>query len=266
MIDTPVKPDAPGSPDEPAASARRAWWIVGGSITGAALITSLAIFGVWAWTISSTDEHDTRTQEYDHPVSAADVKADIGDVRFEAADGTGLEFRVKTRWLGAEPDTAEDWDDDVFTATGECAQSHFFGLDVDQCQTNYTLGLPAGADAVAETGLGDITFDGLDAMIDVQTGVGDVVGDNLRATSTTVESGVGDVSLEFDQVLGDIAVDAGTGDVVITVPDDGTTYEVRYDGGVGDRNIEIATDPSAEADYVIAVTNGVGSLTVQYGI
>jgi hypothetical protein len=188
------------------------------------------------------------TQEFDGPDDAADVTADIGDVVFEATEGAGLDYRLKTRWLGAEPDTSEDWDGDVFTAVGECGQSDFLGLDVDQCQTNYTLGLPSGADAAAETG------------------VGDVFGEHLRTTSTTVETGVGDVSLGFDEVRGDITVDAGTGDVLIIVPDDGTTYAVSYDGAIGDRNIQIATDPGADADYAITVSGVVGSLTVQYGI
>jgi hypothetical protein len=269
MIDTPAKPAAPGAaetPVEAAYPARKAWWIVGGTLTAAALLTGLAAYGSWAWIVSSTEESDTRTQEFDRPVDTADVTADIGDVVFEATEGAGLDYRLKTRWLGAEPDTSEDWDGDVFTAVGECGQSDFLGLDVDQCQTNYTLGLPSGADAAAETGVGDITFDGLDGEIDAQSGVGDVFGEHLRTTSTTVETGVGDVSLGFDEVRGDITVDAGTGDVLIIVPDDGTTYAVSYDGAIGDRNIQIATDPGADADYAITVSGVVGSLTVQYGI
>ncbi|GAA2269832.1 hypothetical protein GCM10009853_024430 [Glycomyces scopariae] len=265
MIDTPAKPAAPESPEPAAYPARKVWWILGGSITGAALVTGVAIFGSWSWVVSSTDEDETRTKEYDQAVDAVDVRADVGDIAFEAVDGTALEFQLKTRWLGEEPETREDWDGDVFSATGECAQGRFFGLDVDQCQTNYVLGLPAGTDATAETDVGTVSLEGVDGAVDVETGVGDVVGEDLRATSTTIESGVGSVTLEYDQVLGDIVIDAGTGDVIITVPDDGTTYDVDFEGGVGDRNIEIATDPSVQADYTIAVTSGVGSLTVRYG-
>jgi hypothetical protein len=273
MIDTPVQPDTAQSgttgtadtPDEPAYPHRKVWWIVGGALTGATLLTFLAVFGTWSWAVSSEDENDTRAEEFDHAVSAADLTVDVGDVSFEAADAAALEFRLHTEWLGAEPETTEDWHGDVFTANGECDGGPLFGLDFDQCQTDYTLGLPAGADASAQLGVGDISLDGLDADIDVTTGVGDIVGENLTATSTTVESGIGEVHLEFDQVLGDINVDAGTGDVVIIVPDDGTTYDVRFDGGVGDEHIEIATDPGSRADYVIDVTGGIGSLTVQYG-
>lgn len=268
MIDTPAKPDTPdtaGAPDEPAYPHRKVWWIAGGAITGAFLLTFLAVFGAWSWAVSSDNENDTSTQEFDQAVSAAELTVDVGDVSLETAEATALEFRLETEWLGSEPETTEDWDGDVFTAEGECDSGPFFGLDVDQCQTDYTLGLPAGTDASAELGVGDISLDGLDAEIDAKTGIGDVVGEDLNATSTTVESGVGEVHLQFDQVLGDIHVDAGTGDVVIVVPDDGTTYDVRFDGGVGDEHIEIATDPSGQADYVIDVTSGVGSLTVRYG-
>jgi hypothetical protein len=273
MIDTPAQSDkartgtadAADTPDEPAYPHRKVWWIVGGAITGALLLTFLAVFGAWSWAVSSEDESATRTEAFGQAVSAAELTVDVGEVTLEAAAGPALEFRLDTEWLGSEPETGEDWDGEVFTANGECDSSIFLGLDVDQCQTDYTLGLPAGTDASAELGIGDISLDGLDAEIDVNTGVGDIVGENLKATSTTVESGVGEVHLEFDQVLGDIRVDAGTGDVVIVVPDDGATYDVRFDGGVGDEHIEIATDPAGRADYVIDVTSGIGSLTVRYG-
>ncbi|RRR99535.1 DUF4097 family beta strand repeat-containing protein [Glycomyces terrestris] len=265
MIDTPVKPATADTPDEPAYPARKAWWIVGGAVTGAALLTGLLAFGSWAWMISSSEEDATRTEEFDRAVAAAEVRAEVGDLRFEAAAGTALEFRLKTQWLGAAPDTSEEWDGDRFSAEGECDQGRFLGLDVDQCETDYTLGLPAGADATAETGVGDVSLDGLDGAVDIDTGIGDVTGEGLRTTDTTVVTGVGDVTLEFAQVLGDISVEAGTGDVVLTVPDDGTVYEVLHDGGIGDQHIEIATDPTADADYTITVASGVGSLTIQYG-
>lgn len=268
MIDTPTKPaaDSPDTPDQPAYPARKVWWIVGGSITGAALVTGFTVFGAWAWAVSNDDESATRTEEFDRAVSAVDVTADIGSIEFDAARGTALDFRLESTWRGGEPETSEEWSGDFLSVSGECDDSRLLGLDIDQCQTNYTLGLPAGADASGDVGVGDIRLDGLDGDVDVITGVGSITATNLRTTGVTVESGVGDVDLEFDAVLGDIAVDAGAGDVVITVPDDGTTYDVRVDGGVGDQDIRVATDPTADADYVIEVSSGVGTVTVKYGI
>ncbi|MEU5871914.1 DUF4097 family beta strand repeat-containing protein [Glycomyces sp. NPDC047369] len=264
MIDTPTKPAA-DTPDQPVYPARKVWWIVGGSITGAALVTGFTVFGAWAWAVSNDDENATRTEEFNRAVSAVDVTADIGDVQLDAARGTALEFRLESAWRGGEPETTEDWEGDALTVRGECDDGRLLGLDIDQCQTNYTLGLPAGAAATADTGVGDIRLDGLDGDVDAITGVGSIHGTNLRTADVTVENGVGDVDLEFDEVHGDIAIDAGAGDVVITVPDDGTTFDLQIDGGVGDQDIRIATDPNADADYVISVTSGVGSVTVKYG-
>ncbi|MEU6246750.1 hypothetical protein [Glycomyces sp. NPDC047010] len=268
MIDTPTKPatGSPGNPDQPAYPARKVWWIVGGSITGAALVTGFAIFGAWSWVVSAEDENDSRTEQFDQAVSAVDVTTDVGDVQLDAADGTVLDFRLDAAWRGDEPDATEEWSGTKLLVRGECTDGNVLGLDVDQCQTNYTLALPAGTDATAETGVGDIRLDGLDGDIDVVAGVGSIDGADLRSTGVTVSNGVGDVDLEFDEVLGDITVDAGAGDVTITVPDDGTTFDVQIDGGVGDRDIRVATDPSVEADYVINVTSGVGTVTVKYGV
>lgn len=265
MIDTPVKPSATEPPDLPDDSTTKAWWIVGGSITGAVLITAMAAFGVWFWAVGSPDQSFSRSQTYDRAVTAANVSTEIGTIRLEAASGNALTSSIEAKWRGAEAEYREDWNGDAFTAVGDCDETLFIGFDFDHCETNYTIGLPAGTDAVALAEVGDVRLDGLDGAIDASADVGDITGDRLSATGVSAETGVGDISLAFDQVLGDIDVHTGTGDVEIVVPDDGTTYRVVFDSGVGDQNIDIATDPAAEADRVIYVETGVGSLTVRYG-
>jgi hypothetical protein len=224
----------------------------------------MSVVGVWIWTVSSPEETDSHTEEYAQVVSGVDVAVEVGDIELTAADGTSLEMVRETRWRGDEPETAESWHGEAFTAVGDCAEDLAFWPNVSECQVDYALALPSGTAAEAETSVGDIVLDGLDGAVVADTEVGDIEGNDLRATEIDVETSVGSISLEFAQVLGDINVTTDTGDVEIIVPDDGTTYSVVFESGVGSQSIDIATDASTDADYVINVTAGVGDLEVRY--
>lgn len=265
MTVTPENTTATDAPEAEGRATRKIWWIVGGTFTGALLLFAMTIAGVWLWTASSPEEKRTHTEEYPQTVSGVDVDVEIGLIELSAADGDVLEVRRDTGWRGAEPETSEGWRGDTFTAEGECDDRPLFWINIDECRVDYIMHLPAGTDAEANIDVGDIRLNGLDGEIDAETSVGAVDGEELRATSTSVETGVGSVRLAYDQVLGDISIDIGTGDAELILPDDGTTYDVRFNSGVGSQDIDIATDPSTKADYTITVSIGVGDLTVRYG-
>lgn len=264
MIDTPEKQSDTARIDEPAYPNRKVWWIVGGTLTGAVLLFAMAVAGVWIWTASSPQESYTLTEEYPGPVTGAEVDVEVGDIVLEDAAGTALELRTHVEWRGSEPETAEGVSGGVFSADADCGGSLAPWSGADDCRVDYTVGLPSGTGAEAVTDVGDIRLNGLDGEVRAETSVGGIEGVDLRTADLEVEAGVGDVELEFDQVLGDVTVIAGTGDVLIEVPDDGTVYAVRFDAGVGEQDIDIATDAEAKADRVISVEAGVGDLTVRY--
>lgn len=289
MTATPEHPDTPDStPDNPAydtassgvattvlgaagattpddRATRRAWWIAGGIATGAMLLFALIFAGVWLWAVPSAEERRSHTEEYTQELRGVDVSVEVGSIDLVAADGTALEVQRELVWRGSEPEITEEWRGTTFTADGDCDDSPRFWFNVDGCKVAYTLHVPSGTDAEADTDVGEVWLDGLDGAIDVETSVGDIRGEELRATSVTAETGVGTIELAFDEVRGDIRIDIGTGDVELVLPDDGTTFAIDYDTGVGSQNIDIATDASAKADYVITVKIGVGDLSVRYG-
>jgi hypothetical protein len=263
MIDAPAKqPDTPQD-DAPAYSHRKIWWIVGGTLTAAVLLFAMAGAGLWIWAASSPREESNHTEEY-AAVAMATADVEIGDIVLEGVSGTMIEAETHLEWRGAQPEADRGIIGDVFYANGDCDEGLFMLGGIDDCRIDYTLGLPSGVEGGATTSVGDIRLEGLDGDVKAEASVGDVEGVDLRTTDLEVEASVGSVELEFDQVLGDIDVTADTGDVLIEVPDDGTTYAVRFDSGVGGQHIDIATDPEATADRVITVTSGVGSLTVRY--
>lgn len=263
MIDTPEKQIEAPQPESEDTSTRKVWWIVGGSITGAVLLTAMTFFGAWIWSVSSPEETASYNEEFTQAVTGVDVAVEVGDIELNASGGDALVVDREARWRGSEPEIVEQRHGDTFTAVGNCDDG-MFSFGGDKCEVDYTIALPSGAAAEANNDIGEIHLDGLDGAIDVETSVGDIDGENLRATETKVESSVGSIELEFDQVLGDINVTTSTGDVEIVVPDDGTTFEVRFESSVGSQNLDIDTSASSHADYVITVATSVGDLSVRY--
>ncbi|WP_100448798.1 DUF4097 family beta strand repeat-containing protein [Glycomyces xiaoerkulensis] len=261
---TTVRNESPTA--RPGKSSRRAWWIFGGALTAAVLVMALIAAGAWIWAVSSPNETGTRAETYPQPVAGVDLDVSVGEVNLTAGDGEELEVRSDLTWKGTEPRIEEEMTaDGVFEARADCREDFPFQLFGDQCEIDYTLGVPSGTETSVRTDVADINVDGIDGDLSLETEVGDVDARQLRTSATSVESGVGDIVLAFDEMRGDIDVESGVGDLTILVPDDGTTYDVRLDTGVGEQDIDIATDPTSEADYVINATTGVGDLEVRYG-
>jgi hypothetical protein len=263
MIDTPEKQTNAPQPAEPR-TARTVWWIVGAATTGVVLLLAMAVTGVWIWSIASPEQSETHSETFTQPTAGVDVTVEVGRIALNASADGSLVVDRETRWRGEKPEAHEAWSGETFTIDGECDDRLVVFWGGDDCEVDYTLALPSGATAKAENSVGEITMDGIDGAIDVETSVGSVEGENLRASETRVESSVGSISLEYAEVRGDITVIAGTGDVEIVVPDDGTTYDVVFQSDIGSEDIAIATDPSSRADYVIRVESSVGDLTVRY--
>ncbi|WP_199036007.1 DUF4097 family beta strand repeat-containing protein [Glycomyces salinus] len=260
---TTLQQEAP--PERPDRTGRRAWWIVGGALTAVVMLISLITAGVWTWTSVSPVSSDSHTEVHPGPVSGVDLDVSNGHVDLTAAAGPDLEVRRDTTWQGPEPGIDEQLrPDGTFTARAICGDNLPFWINTEECEVDYSLGVPAGADAVVRTTLAGVEADGLDGELDLDVSHGHVEARNLRATATSVHAGHGDVDLSFDEVRGDIDVTANFGDVTILVPDDGTTYDVRSDSDFGSEFIDIATDPEAEADYIITVDYDFGGLEVRY--
>ncbi|WP_460545093.1 DUF4097 family beta strand repeat-containing protein [Glycomyces halotolerans] len=260
MTDTRTDTPAPG----PGAPTRRVWWIVGGTFTALVLVAVLAATGVWVWASATPAESDDYDKTYTRAVANVAVDLEVGAVNLAASADDAFEVRRESTWRGKEPSVSEEWTDaDSWEAESDCGE-RWLHIRGGRCEVEYWLNVPAGTGADITTSVADVTVDGLDGDLRLESSVGRIDAERLRTTSTVVTSSTGDVHLAFDRVLGDITVDANVGDVVIVVPDDGTTYDVRFDSGVGESDITIATDFGG-ADYLIDVSSGVGDLEVRYG-
>ena len=247
------------------ASNRRAWWIAGGVLTAVVMAFALAAAGVRVWTVVSPTQSVSHTETYTGQVAGVEVDLAVGQVALTAADGPDLEVAHEATWRGPEPGFEETLrEDGTVTARAKCAEDFPVWVIAEECEISYSVAVPSGAGAAVRTSVAPIEVEGLDGDLELESSVGKVDARNLRTSSTAVSTDVGDIVLAFDQVLGDIEVTTSVGDVIILVPDDGTTFDVEFDSAVGEDVIAIATDPTAKADYRITVRTSVGNLEVRY--
>lgn len=252
-------------PERPDKAGRRAWWIAGGALTAAVMVLALITAGVWIWISVSPVSSDSHTEAYPGPVSEVDVDLASGHMVLTGAGVRDLEVRRDTSWRGPEPGIDERMrHDGTFTARANCAENLPSWINVEECEIDYAIAVPSGAGTTVRTHMAGVDADGLDGELDLVVSHGEVDARNLRTTATSIDAHHGDVTLEFDEVRGDIDVTASFGDVTILVPDDGTTYDVRSDADFGEGAIAIATDPSSDADYVITVDNDFGDFEIRY--
>ena len=244
---------------------RRVWLAAGGAITAVVLLLAVVGTAGTLWGASSPRETRTAAESYPGPVYGIDLYVSIGDVLLTGGDGEGIDVERRSSWKGAEPRIEERMSGEgVFTARAGCADDPALWFAYVRCEVGYDVAVPAGAEADVQTDVSDIAVDGFDGTLDLVTSTGAVDARGLRSDGVSVQTSTGDVLLAFDEVRGDIDVDARTGDVTVLVPDDGTTFEIRYASGVGRERVDIATEVSGKADHVIDVDVSVGDLEVRY--
>ena len=128
------------------------------------------------------------------------------------------------------------------------------------CEANVLVQVPGRTSVDIETGSGDVTLRNLAGDGRFETGSGDVLGIGLRSQVTSVESGSGEVHLDFDVSPANVSVTTGSGDTAVIVPTG--TYRVALQTGSGDESItdvEVADVAPSRID----IETGSGDVRVQ---
>ncbi|WP_448808138.1 DUF4097 family beta strand repeat-containing protein [Agromyces bauzanensis] len=116
-------------------------------------------------------------------------------------------------------------------------------------------------DAVeARSNVGDIELTGSAASLDVHNAVGEV---EVIGFSTdgdlTAQSGVGDVTLDLESLPTRVEVETETGELTVSLPEG--RYAVDADTSIGDLDLDVANDPSADRRYEFTTSIGDVSIT-----
>jgi hypothetical protein len=271
-------------------------WLGPVRVTGAVLGVGLIGLGTLSVMAQFATREATQTFTVTDAVDTLKVDVGAGDVTVHhAAFGTPLRVEATTRSAIRKASWSKSVDAGTLTLTGACSG----GWPIDNCSVSYDISLPADIGVDLHTGSGDQSVTGLNAAIklrarsgdirmafllgdvDARTGSGDITGASLGIENYRLRTGSGDIKAVFSDEIGTLTAQTGSGDirvgflappttvtaktgsgdVRVSVPHDGTRYDVTGTTGSGDRHIEV---PTSSGGNRIAADTGSGDVTINF--
>jgi DUF4097 and DUF4098 domain-containing protein YvlB len=218
-------------------------------IPGLILLVVVAVGGTVV-AASARDVHVTERSASYPAAQRLELDSGSGTVVIHGENRKDIQLASRIRSTGHTPELRADSTPGRLRVRASCHHWAFtfdfgsdrFGLG-PLCATSFTASVPAAT------------------SLDVHLGQGDIRADRLAARTATVESGTGDVDLEFTTAPRNVQIDGGTGDVTVLVP--AGSYAIQLDTGLGDRHIDqgIVNDPLST--NVIRINSGTGDVSVE---
>jgi hypothetical protein len=200
----------------------------------------------------------THTTSYSLPASVKSlkVKGEVGKVDVSARKGASKVGVVEKRTEKARPSHS------VAGSTATLKYSCPGGFNKDTCRVDYDLTVPARAALDVDNSAGEITLNGALTDVAAKTDAGKIAASALGRGTVTASAKAGEVDLTFASAPRLVTTTTSAGSTTITVP--GTaSYRVKASTSVGDKNIKVPNDPSAQ-NRIEAKTD-VGDVTIKKG-
>jgi hypothetical protein len=188
-------------------------------------------------------------------VGRMDVTGVDGELRLDAASAN-----VSTRSTRGRLD--------IDTGSGDVEVRDADGvLHLDTGSGDVTLAGVRGDRHSIDTGSGDVRATTVASReLSIDTGSGDVTGDGVTAPRISVETGSGSVRLAMLGELSDLDVDAGSGDVTLTLPAGfGATLDLESGSGDFDLGFPVELIRRSEGELHGRVGDGRSRLHVETG-
>lgn len=183
-------------------------------------------------------------------------------------DGGTPSLHRKIEYRGDKPEGATHRIENGELILGGCG---------DRCSVNYTVDVPAGIPITGEvssgsvhlarvgsvkvtTSSGRVEMNGVTGTVEVKTSNGRITGDGLKSDRIKAETSNGRIALTPDTPA-DVSARTSNGDVTLTMPQ--AQYRVTAESNNGDKNIDVANDPSGR--YELGVRTSNGDITVKNG-
>ncbi|HLS44483.1 MAG TPA: DUF4097 family beta strand repeat-containing protein [Ornithinicoccus sp.] len=228
---------------------------VAGTVIAILIVLSLALPAM-AEMLRHTD---VQTHDLSAEVSVLEVTSDVGDieVRVVAADEAPRAIAtVESSFV--TPEVRVDAATETATLAGRCP-----GIDwIQVCAVNWEVMVPADTSITLRSDVGDIRITAMAGEVTATSSVGDVVVAESASTSLSLHSSVGDVTLVSTVPPEKLRAASSTGDVRVSVPQDGATYDVTLDTSVGDLTNSLGSDPTSTR--MVDLSSSVGDVTFQH--
>lgn len=235
------------------------WWagvfaVIGVLVVVVSLVVATGAVVVAASTRSTGTDISAQGVERLHlvgPTGGASIETDP-DMSGRVT-GTAV---LTTSFREVEVDVEQDGD--VLVLSAQCPRSAPF----QRCEVSYELTVGPDVDLEVDIVTGGVEATGLGGEVDVTVTTGGVQLLDLTSRLVDVAVTTGGVDLVFDEAPTAVVASTTVGGVSVTVPDDGTTYDVLTSVSVGDAVVAIDTDRDARRS--IEATTSVGGVSVDY--
>ncbi|MGW4402863.1 DUF4097 family beta strand repeat-containing protein [Nonomuraea sp. NPDC004702] len=256
---------------------RAIWLTAGTAATVTALLLSVLL--VWNGFARATAPQETRARTVPFALDTLKVTTGSGEVNVEIVPGPAGELTISrsVNWTSIDrPVITEDWNGDTLRLDIRCGTAP--RPDGPVCRADYTLLVPFETGVEARTTVGDlgvhsvvgavrlttvsgnVRAEGVTGEVWARSGSGSVFGDAMLGSQADVETGSGDVRLDFaNPPLTVRAVARATGDVDLRLPPE--TYDVTTEG----RRTEVEVDAVKGAPRKIEARAPLGSVRVCCG-
>ncbi|MGW2156873.1 DUF4097 family beta strand repeat-containing protein [Nonomuraea sp. NPDC001699] len=225
------------------------------AIAGGLLASAVLLTGCGLDAIGKPKNEETSTYQVKEKVQRLHLRSGSGDVTVTESDATNVSVTERLYWSNDKPQAAHKVEGDTLSVSYDCQKS--WGT----CGVEYKVEVPKGTQVKLNSGSGDLTLRSLTGPLDVEAGSGDIKGDGLGGKKLLVKEGSGQVNLKYAVAPEGVEVSAGSGDVVLTVPDE--TYDVRARTTSGDADVSVKKDSSSPRK--LSLTTGSGNVTVSAG-
>ncbi|MFP5346300.1 MAG: DUF4097 family beta strand repeat-containing protein [Actinomycetes bacterium] len=226
-------------------------------ILGGLLVTVLVLGGAYAVaTKLARAERTERLTVASAGVQTLVASTDVGSLSVEpstASDRVEVQLHREGAWR--LPRFEERRVGDTLHLEASCAR-HWFG----DCSTQMVLRVPEGMHLETSSSVGEVSVRGAYPSVTMETSTGRLAADQLRASRVRATSSVGEVSITLASPADSVAVTTSVGDVLLVVPDDGTSYDVQAQTSMGETHTTVPVS-SASAHH-IRVTSSVGDVRV----
>ncbi|MBB2908871.1 hypothetical protein FHS43_000117 [Streptosporangium becharense] len=257
-------------------SRARTVWIIAGT-----MLTALSVSFVTAsiWVDATKPPRMEETSSSSKPFTAPKIVVDVTghlDVHIVAgADGL-LRTEQSLVWYGDRPryrpSVTERWEGQTLRLDATCPH-----VNEHVCETTYTLALPADThvevtgrsgivsvrdvrgDVRLTTTTGGILVNDTRGTLWVRSQKGGVWGNGLRSVKADVETGMGDISLDFAEAPSDVkSVVRTAGDVEVRVPES-EKYNIQAKARF--TTVGVPSDPAAEHRITALTGEGESRIT-----
>ena len=223
----------------------RAVWRIPGLI----VLVAVAVGG---FVVAASARHVTVSEEAATYPAAGRLELDSGsgNIVVHGEDRTDIKVDSRIRSTGENPKLMADTSDGRLRLRASCHHTFLswdsghdtFGIG-PLCAASYTVAVPRAT------------------ALSVDSATGDVRGDGISSPTVSIDSGTGDIVLNFAAAPRNIEINSGTGDVTVRVP--GGPYAISTDSGIGDVVIGFGIEKDATSENRIRIDSGTGDVTIE---